>query len=66
MVKRKPKRRPQHRLAYYMSMLPTAETDRQILDLVMDAAKQPKRILSDADYEQIYWRAHGLLDKKGE
>lgn len=64
MAKKRPKRRKQHRLRYYVAKLPAAETSDKILSLLDDAAHQPKRVISDKDYEKIYWRAHDLL--KGE
>lgn len=64
MVKRKTKRRKQHSLRYYVAELPAAETSDKILSLLDDAAHQPKRVISDKDYEKIYWQAHALL--KGE
>lgn len=47
-------------------MLGEAVYTREILELVDDAAHQPRSIISDKDYEKIYWRAQALLAKKGE
>ena len=63
--KRKTKRRRQHRPSYYLTQLPEAQSAREVLDLLSDAAHQPKRLVTDEDYERIYWQAHSLLNRKG-
>lgn len=65
MTKRKPsKRRKQHRLAYYLAELTEDKSLREIINLRVDAAHQPRSVISDNDYERIYWRAHELLERK--
>lgn len=60
------RKRRQHRPSFYDRMLGEAVYTREILELVDDAAHQPRSIISDKDYEKIYWRAQALLAKKGE
>lgn len=64
--KRKSKRRPQHRPSYYERELPKADSIGAVVDLLNEAARQPKRIISDKEYERIFWQAQALLDAKGE
>lgn len=59
-TKRKPKRRKQHRLSYYLAELANTTDPRRIEELVDDAAHQPPRVLSNEDYERVYWLAHDL------
>ena len=65
MVKRKPKRRPQHRTVYYLRKLSEDPGFKTVLALRSEAAKQSKRLISDEEFEKIFWQAQALLDKKG-
>ena len=65
MPKRKTKRRPQHRPIYYTRKLDERPDERTILELVREAALQPKRLISDEEYTSIYWQARALLNEKG-
>ena len=65
MVKRKPKRRPQHRPVYCRKELSKNPDRATVLSLMSEAAKQPKRLISDDEYTELYWQAIHLL-KKGE
>lgn len=58
------KRRRQHSRKYYAAEMTSEKTSAEILSLLDDAAHQPRRVISDEDYEKIYWQAHNLL--KGE
>lgn len=64
MVKRRTKRRKQHSLRYYAAEITQEKSEDEILSLLDDAAHQPLRVISQRDYEKIYWQAHDLL--KGE
>lgn len=49
-------KRKTHRLGYYLTALQdTSLTRGQLNELLNDAAKQMPSILSDADYDRIYW-----------
>lgn len=49
-------KRKTHRLRYYLTTLQDPSlTPRQLDELLTDAAKQMPSILSDADYDKIYW-----------
>lgn len=49
-------KRKTHRLRYYLTALQdTSLTRGQLNELLNDAAKQMPSILSDADYDRIYW-----------
>lgn len=64
-MKRKPKRRPQHRPVYYRKELSKSPDAQTTLSLISEAAHQPKRILSDEEYTALYWQAIDLLKKGG-
>ena len=65
MIKRKPKRRPQHRPSYYKKQFGLNPDEKTIISLISEAAHQPKRLISDEEYTELYWQAHDLLEKKG-
>lgn len=49
-------KRKTHRLSYYLSALKDPSlTSIQLDALLTDAAKQMPSVLSDADYNKIYW-----------
>lgn len=49
-------KRKTHRLSYYLSALKDPGlTCGQLDELLTDAAKQMPSVLSDADYNRIYW-----------
>lgn len=49
-------KRKTHRLSYYLSALKDPGlTCGQLDELLTDAAKQMPSVLSDSDYERIYW-----------
>jgi hypothetical protein len=47
-----------------MTELTEDKSLREILNLMDDAAHQPPKVISDDDYEKIYWRAQELLERK--
>ncbi len=59
------KRRPQHRPSYYVKKLNERPDERTIINLIDEAAHQPKRLISDEEYTQLYWQARALLNEKG-
>ena len=63
MVKRKPKRRPQHRPIYYKKKFAEHPDQKAALDLISEAARQPKRLISDEEYTELYWQAQALIQK---
>lgn len=63
LVKQKPKRRKLRRPAYYAQALSEATSVKEILELVNDAAHQPKSYIGEKDYEKIFWQALYLVDK---
>lgn len=64
-MKAKPRRRPQHRASYYRQALARAPDKSTIRSLLSEAARQPLRLVSDGEYEELYWQAHDLLKRKG-
>lgn len=53
-------RRKQHRLAYYITAIHESEDDPdKLMELLDDAAKQPKKVIGDEDYERIFWLVYG-------
>lgn len=60
---KKPRRRKQHRAKYYRQAIPAAATLDEVLDLVEDAAKQPRSVLSDTEYTEIFWLGQKARDK---
>lgn len=49
-------KRKTHRLRYYLAALENPSlTSGQLDELLTDAAKQMPSVLSDADYNRIYW-----------
>lgn len=49
------KKKPIHRCWYYEARLKFATSIDEVVDLVDEAAKQPKRIISEKEFEKIYW-----------
>lgn len=64
--KRKAKRRKLRRPSYYLKLFQEPRTSNEILDLLSEAASMPMSKISEKEYEEIYWRAHELLEMKGE
>lgn len=46
-----------------MQAIPAAATLDEVLDLVEDAAKQPRSVLSDTEYTEIFWLGQKARDK---
>lgn len=57
-------RRKRLRLPDYEALMSKTTDSEKINELLDEAASCPKRLLSDADYEKLYWYAQDLL--KGE
>lgn len=50
---------------YYRKELNKNPDRATVLSLISEAAHQPKRLISDDEYTELYWQAIHLL-KKGE
>ncbi len=61
---KKPVRKParkHHQLPYYEEILSVTFEPSKIFALLEDAAHQPVRILSQQDFEKLYWLAQDNL-----
>ena len=57
MTKTKTKRRPLHNAKYYLRKMLEAKELAVVDMLLFEAALQPRKVLSDTEYEKIYWLA---------
>ena len=57
----KRKKKEHHDLPYYEEILDSIHDPGKIMDLLDDAASQPKKYISTKDFEKLFWLAQDKM-----